>query len=153
MKESTGIVGHFDFITGPHDPRCLGWMARRYRKTIMNNRVIGLGRLSLYSLAPLFLNDALIPRVVVVPSLWIIDDKTTWIPFVPPVLHLALMIFHESRGNYPPPCAGSERDLVEIQGGRNLEREKRESKLNPFFKNISHLKLNDRRSKIVEIAL
>lgn len=33
----------------------------------MNNRVIGLGRLSLYSLAPLFPNDAMIPRVVVPP--------------------------------------------------------------------------------------
>lgn len=67
MKESTGIKGYFDFIIGC-TTHGTGWMACQDRKTIMSNRIIGLGD-PFDSLAPppLLFNDALIPCHVVVP--------------------------------------------------------------------------------------
>ena len=149
MKESTGIVGYFDFITGCTTlGASAGWLARD-RKTIMNNRVIGLG-LSLYSLAPLFLNDATIPRVVV-SALWIIDDETTWIPFVPPFSTWPWWFF--TREPLPviiAACTGWEKGRWDPGGeSRTWERESiGPSWIGPFFKNIFHLQM--KRSTFLE---
>lgn len=82
MKESTGIKGYFDFIIGC-TTHGTGWMACQDRKTIMSNRIIGLGD-PFDSLAP---PPPIQWRLDTVPrhrfALWIIDDKTTWIPFIP----------------------------------------------------------------------
>lgn len=99
MKESTGIKGYFDFIIGC-TTHGTGWMACQDRKTIMSNRIIGLGD-PFDSLAPPP-PYSMTPWYRATSSFRFMDYR--WQNDLDSIhstaFHLPLMIFHREPRNY-----------------------------------------------------